>query len=675
MSRPQAWSKLFTRPALSRTWCGPSRTRQLIVETLEDRLCLSAYHVSVLGSLGTGPVTPTAINDSGQVVGYGTSGGQTHAFLYSAGSLSDLGTLGGDYSYAFGLNDLGQVVGEARNASGVSHAFLYSAGSMTDLGTLGGSGINSAATAINNAGQIAGYSQTSSGSPNFAFLYSGGSMTSIGSFGGYSNAYGMNEAPQIVGHSGGQAFIYSGGAMSPIPNAVNAFGINESGHATGYTFGGHAFVYSGGTTTELGTLGGAFSVGRSINDAAQVVGYSDRSAGVGHAFVYSGGVMQDLNNLIDPAFEVYAAFGINNAGQIVATGIETATGEPRGLLLTPNQPPTANAGGPYTVAAGGTVTLNGSGTTDPDQPTATLTYEWDLDGDAIFGEVGSAAGHGDETGIAPTYSAAGINATTTATVALRVTDNGGSASTATATLQVVSVTIQVDPCDATKKALAVGGTTGNDQIAVSPGTSSGYYEVTINGVWQGSFAAPAGFELGAILVFGQSGNDDLHVAGSIGLSAWLYGGAGNDRLKGGAGHDLLLGGDGDDLLVGGSGRDLLIGGNGADRIVGTADDDILIAGTTLHDALALALCAIMDEWRRTDRTYEERVKNLSDGGGLNGTVKLVNTGENRTVFDDDADDVLTGSAGLDWFLFDPNRDRATDLNDEIFANDLAFILE
>jgi Ca2+-binding RTX toxin-like protein len=119
----------------------------------------------------------------------------------------------------------------------------------------------------------------------------------------------------------------------------------------------------------------------------------------------------------------------------------------------------------------------------------------------------------------------------------------------------------------------------------------------------------------------------------------------------------------------------LIGGTGADRIVGNADDDILIAGMTLHDAVAIALCAIMDEWTRDDRTYEQRITNLTDGGGLNGTVKLVNSGENRTVFDDSSNDVLTGSSGLDWFFFDPDRDRATDLNDEIFANDLAFFLE
>ena len=47
-----------------------------------------------------------------------------------------------------------------------------------------------------------------------------------------------------------------------------------------------------------------------------------------------------------------------------------------------------------------------------------------------------------------------------------------------------------------------------------------------------------------------------------------------------------------------------------------------------------------------------------------------------SVLDDGAADKLTGASGDDWFFFDPDldNDKATDLKDEVFANDLEFIL-
>lgn len=95
-----------------------------------------------------------------------------------------------------------------------------------------------------------------------------------------------------------------------------------------------------------------------------------------------------------------------------------------------NQPPVAAAGGPYTVAEGGSVLLDASGTTDPDLPDDVLTYEWDFDGDGEYD---------DATGVHPTFSAALLDGPDSKTVGLKVTDSYGEFNTSEAPIDVINV--------------------------------------------------------------------------------------------------------------------------------------------------------------------------------------------------------------------------------------------
>jgi hypothetical protein len=97
--------------------------------------------------------------------------------------------------------------------------------------------------------------------------------------------------------------------------------------------------------------------------------------------------------------------------------------------------PHAIAGGPYVVKAGSSVQLDASATTDPNQDPSTLKYEWDLNGNGIFGEVGSAATNGDETGIHPRFVPTGL-APGDHIVTLRVSDNAGLLSTDTVVIHL-----------------------------------------------------------------------------------------------------------------------------------------------------------------------------------------------------------------------------------------------
>jgi len=254
------------------------------------------------------------------------------------------------------------------------------------------------------------------------------------------------------------------------------------------------------------------------------------------------------------------------------------------------------------------------------------------------------------------------------TVTVTDDDTGTGAVSETMTVAVVSMQQGGD--------LAIGGTLIDDKIRFIPGFNPNEVEILLDGTSQGVFEPT-----GRLFAFGQAGDDDIQVAGSIGLSAWLYGDSGNDRVKGGDGPDALFGGLGDDLLLGQSGRDVIFGGRGSDRLVGNADDDILIAGWTLynydydrrpegilrpdHEA---AISAIMETWL-LEADSSERAAVI---GAASFTYRLV-AGE--TVFDSPEEaDVLTGSAGIDWFFFDEDTDRATDLKDEVFLDDLEWIV-
>jgi uncharacterized delta-60 repeat protein len=240
------------------------------------------------------------------------------------------------------------------------------------------------------------------------------------------------------------------------------------------------------------------------------------------------------------------------------------------------------------------------------------------------------------------------------------------------------VGLSPDACDPTKTQLIVTGTSGDDIIKVHK-VGPGSVEVTLNGTSLGTFGPT-----GRIIVFADAGDDEVQVSGSITNPVWVYGGGDDDHIKGGGGNDVLLGGEGDDMLVGGSGRDLLIGGTGRDRLVGNSDDDILVAGFTDHDDNEEALCHIMKEWTRTDASFFARVlhlEGLGEGGcsgGLNEPYFL----NDETVHDDGVQDVLTGSSGSDWFLFNwdgdcnsVSRDKATDMHlfEALFAEDIDFI--
>jgi Ca2+-binding RTX toxin-like protein len=243
------------------------------------------------------------------------------------------------------------------------------------------------------------------------------------------------------------------------------------------------------------------------------------------------------------------------------------------------------------------------------------------------------------------------------TFQVRVVDDGVPAKSDKATIAVTFAAAALIGSD-----LVVGGTAGNDTIAVNPSRDGSQLVVKLGRAILGSF--PKAGVGGRIVVYGLAGNDKITVSPKVLIGVDLYGGdgndvltagggndrvfgeAGDDRLKGVAGNDVLVGGSGNDVADGGAGNDVVIGGEGTDKVAGGLGDDLLIAGRTDFDADPTGLFDVIAEWT-SGAPYADRLAHLTGTpGGLNGATFLTPA----TVHDDGVKDVLTGARGLDAFF-------------------------
>ena len=282
-----------------------------------------------LGTLGGGQMASgRSINQRGQIAGWSETspGGPVHAFFWGQGAMLDLDSWGGDFSQANHVNDRGQAVGfacttvpdpEPNPAVGSTecHAFLWTAGVLTDLKTLGGP--NSIAIGNNSSGQVVGWSQTDYNiDPNFGFadfhaaVWVNGTITLLpGLGGGIDLATAINEQGVSVGV-----------ALLPDDSATHAV-LWQSGQLSDL---------DPGPAVDLGSQANA------INNSGEVVGMTISNNFVPFAAIWQNGVMSDLNTLIDSSsgWYLFSATGINDMGQIAGVGF--FNGSVHLFLLTPS---------------------------------------------------------------------------------------------------------------------------------------------------------------------------------------------------------------------------------------------------------------------------------------------------------------------------------------------------
>ncbi len=309
--------------------------------------------------------TGFGLNASGQIVGSGLNpavGNVPQAFVTTPSSRTYLGGLAGPagQSNGYAINNTGQAAGITWTASGDPRGFVSTPGGIVSLGTLGGT--QSVANAINNAGQVAGWSSLPGDQQFRAFVSGPGGLTALGTLGGFSSiAYGINDAGRVAGTSyltgnavahafvtGASGALIDLGTLGGTGNS-DAFAINNAGQVVGRaaTASGqtHAFITGASGLVDLGSLG-TDSTAFAVNNAGAVVGGSTLINGETHPFLWQDDVLSDLTTLIDPndpflatwqVLSWYEARGINDAGQILVNAQTSGPGGPgfHPLVLTP----------------------------------------------------------------------------------------------------------------------------------------------------------------------------------------------------------------------------------------------------------------------------------------------------------------------------------------------------
>ncbi len=201
----------------------------------------------------------------------------------------------------------------------------------------------------------------------------------------------------------------------------------------------------------------------------------------------------------------------------------------------------------------------------------------------------------------PAVSSAGVltytpapNANGTATVTLRIKDNGGTASGGVDASATQSFTITVNavndaptisvapgglfPTDASAQLNLVVADVDNSAASLTLGAASSNTQLVPNS--KIAFGGTGANRTTTIaIVNGLTGTavitltvSDGQISSTITVTVKV-GGKGSDTLVGTDGTDILFGQNGNDTLFGGGGIDLLSGGKGDDRLTGGADAD------------------------------------------------------------------------------------------------------
>jgi probable HAF family extracellular repeat protein len=289
------------------------------------------------------------INDNDQVVGVtSTSPASEDPTLWNGTIATALDLAGGISGAAFAINNAGLIVGTTYtmlpNGAYQQRATLWSGGLATLLPTLGGT--EGLAVAINQLGQAVGWSVASVDPTSRAVVWDGATVTDLG----VGTARDINNLGQVIGLSSLGATLWNGTTATALGINMEPVAINDAGTIVGNTdsYDPNTFRWkttarrwSAGTAVVLtGPVNYQFSTSaRDINNAGQIVGYSDDGNSSSVATLWNGTSALDLNTVLSAAQALHInlteATAINDLGYIVVKGIDTDAQQQRSYVLAP----------------------------------------------------------------------------------------------------------------------------------------------------------------------------------------------------------------------------------------------------------------------------------------------------------------------------------------------------
>jgi RTX calcium-binding nonapeptide repeat (4 copies) len=253
----------------------------------------------------------------------------------------------------------------------------------------------------------------------------------------------------------------------------------------------------------------------------------------------------------------------------------------------------------------------------------------------------------------------------------------------------------------------IGGLTSNDQVQIKPvgssntGSTGVQVTATLNGVSTTTTFSQA---FSAIDVFGFAGNDTIHLAATLTISATISAGDGNDNVTTGDGSNTITLGNGNDNVTAGNGSNTVTLGNGNDNVTAGNGDNTVNLGAGNDNTKIGNGNNVVVEGNGNDNITAGNGDNLivaglgqhtvHAGNGSNilidGSVKLTQSGDSlQQVLDDwmrygaqsanvasirsrlavtynsSHSNTLDAGSGLDWFWVkyakDSTNRKATDL--------------